>query len=182
MKAEERFTADVIRVMREKIKEHDGAEVVFCGLINEDGLVSEITTVASGHETAAPAPASHMRDADVVIHNHPSGVLRPSSADIATAAQLGRDGIGSYIIDNLVSRVTVTVEPYSAAERVEVDSGSLVDFCESKEGFSKFIGDYEYRESQSEMMKAVTEALNKNRLLVVEAGTGIGKSLAYLIP
>ena len=32
------------------------------------------------------------------------------------------------------------------------------------------------------MMKAVTEALNKNRLLVVEAGTGIGKSLAYLIP
>ena len=182
MKAEERFTADVIRIMREKIKEHDGAEVVFCGLINEDGLVSEITTVASGHETAAPAPAAHMRDADVVIHNHPSGVLRPSSADIATAAQLGRDGIGSYIIDNLVSRVTVTVEPYSAAERVEVDGGSLVDFCESEEGLSKFIGDYEYRESQSQMMKAVAEALNGNRLLVVEAGTGIGKSLAYLIP
>lgn len=182
MKAEERFTADVIRIMREKIKEHDGAEVVFCGLINEDGLVSEITTVASGHETAAPAPAAHMRDADVVIHNHPSGVLRPSSADIATAAQLGRDGIGSYIVDNLVTRVTVTVEPYSAAERVEVDGGSLVDFCESEAGLSKFIGDYEYRESQSQMMKAVAEALNKNRLLVVEAGTGIGKSLAYLIP
>ena len=168
--------------MREKIKEHDGAEVVFCGLIDGNGLVSEITTVASGHETAAPAPAAHMRDADVVIHNHPGGVLKPSSADIATAAQLGRDGIGSYIVDNLVTRVTVTVEPYSAAERVEVDGGSLVDFCESEEGLSKFIGDYEYRESQSQMMKAVTEALNKNRLLVVEAGTGIGKSLAYLIP
>ena len=182
MKAEERFTADVIRIMREKIKEYDGAEVVFCGLIDGNGLVSEITTVASGHETAAPAPAAHMRDADVVIHNHPGGVLKPSSADIATAAQLGRDGIGSYIVDNLVTRVTVTVEPYSAAERVEVDGGSLVDFCESEEGLSKFIGDYEYRESQSQMMKAVAEALNGNRLLVVEAGTGIGKSLAYLIP
>ena len=104
MKAEERFTADVIRIMREKIKEHDGAEVVFCGLINEDGLVSEITTVASGHETAAPAPAAHMRDADVVIHNHPSGDPEPSSEDIAVTRRIRDAGnlIGIRLMDHII--------------------------------------------------------------------------------
>jgi len=41
---------------------------------------------------------------------------------------------------------------------------------------------YEYREGQVRMAEAVTVALEKNRHLVVEAGTGTGKTLAYLIP
>jgi ATP-dependent DNA helicase DinG len=43
-------------------------------------------------------------------------------------------------------------------------------------------GDYEYREGQVRMAEAVTKALEKGRNLVVEAGTGTGKTLAYLIP
>lgn len=41
---------------------------------------------------------------------------------------------------------------------------------------------YEYREGQVRMAEAVTSALEKGRHLVVEAGTGTGKTLAYLIP
>ncbi len=41
---------------------------------------------------------------------------------------------------------------------------------------------YEERPEQLEMLRAVGEALNKDRHLVVEAGTGTGKSLAYLLP
>ena len=41
---------------------------------------------------------------------------------------------------------------------------------------------YEHRPEQSQMAKAVTEALAQERFLVVEAGTGTGKTLAYLIP
>lgn len=182
MKAEERLRPSVIKQIEKKIEENDGCEVLFCGLVDEEGMVFEIITVASGHETATVAPTSYMKDADVVIHNHPSGQLRPSNADLSIASLLGRDGIGSYIIDNHVKNLVVVVEPYQAAQRVEVDSGSLVDFCESQEGFSKYMGDYEYRESQLQMMKGVANALNQNEIYIVEAGTGIGKSLAYLIP
>lgn len=45
-------------------------------------------------------------------------------------------------------------------------------------------GDFEYeaRPQQVEMARAVSDALESSRHLVVEAGTGVGKSLAYLVP
>jgi ATP-dependent DNA helicase DinG len=41
---------------------------------------------------------------------------------------------------------------------------------------------YEYRTGQLEMAKAVERALAERRHLIVEAGTGTGKTLAYLLP
>jgi ATP-dependent DNA helicase DinG len=41
---------------------------------------------------------------------------------------------------------------------------------------------YEYRSGQLEMAKAVERALAERRHLIVEAGTGTGKTLAYLLP
>jgi ATP-dependent DNA helicase DinG len=41
---------------------------------------------------------------------------------------------------------------------------------------------YEYRPGQLEMAKAVERALSERRHLIVEAGTGTGKTLAYLLP
>jgi len=42
--------------------------------------------------------------------------------------------------------------------------------------------DFEYRPQQQEMAMAVASALDERHVLCVEAGTGVGKSLAYLIP
>ena len=41
---------------------------------------------------------------------------------------------------------------------------------------------YEYREGQVTMAERVADALENKRHLIVEAGTGTGKTLAYLIP
>ena len=41
---------------------------------------------------------------------------------------------------------------------------------------------YEYRPGQLEMAEAVESALAERRSLIVEAGTGTGKTLAYLVP
>ncbi|MGH9588460.1 MAG: ATP-dependent DNA helicase [Acidobacteriaceae bacterium] len=41
---------------------------------------------------------------------------------------------------------------------------------------------YEFRKGQLEMARAVESALEENRHLIVEAGTGTGKTLAYLLP
>ncbi|MDD4101266.1 MAG: helicase C-terminal domain-containing protein [Kiritimatiellae bacterium] len=48
--------------------------------------------------------------------------------------------------------------------------------------FARLMPGYESRAGQVEMLRAVTCAFNEGTHLVVEAGTGIGKSLAYLIP
>jgi len=48
--------------------------------------------------------------------------------------------------------------------------------------FSRLMPGYEPRAGQVEMLRAVARAFNGGQHLVVEAGTGVGKSLAYLIP
>lgn len=47
---------------------------------------------------------------------------------------------------------------------------------------AKRITNYEHRREQMEMASAVTEALSQRKHLIVEAGTGVGKSFGYLVP
>lgn len=47
---------------------------------------------------------------------------------------------------------------------------------------AKASSQFEYRKEQQDMASAVADALEREDSLVVEAGTGVGKSLAYLIP
>ncbi|HEY0194263.1 MAG TPA: ATP-dependent DNA helicase, partial [Kofleriaceae bacterium] len=49
-------------------------------------------------------------------------------------------------------------------------------------GLALAIPDYEDRAEQRAMSAAVTRALDEERALIVEAGTGTGKTLAYLVP
>jgi ATP-dependent DNA helicase DinG len=48
--------------------------------------------------------------------------------------------------------------------------------------FSQYFESYEHRPEQVAMLKAVTNALSYGGHLMVEAGTGVGKSFAYLVP
>jgi len=47
---------------------------------------------------------------------------------------------------------------------------------------AKGLGIYQKRNQQIKMMKAVAKAFQQGRHLIVEAGTGVGKTLAYLVP
>src|SRR5438445_4241502 len=52
----------------------------------------------------------------------------------------------------------------------------------SENGLLSKAQNFEFRPKQQEMAVAVARALEEDRHLVVEAGTGVGKSLAYLVP
>ena len=59
---------------------------------------------------------------------------------------------------------------------------SLHDFFAPGGVLSRSSLPYEFRRGQLEMAQAVERAFNDNRHLIVEAGTGTGKTLAYLLP
>lgn len=48
--------------------------------------------------------------------------------------------------------------------------------------FEQRLSDYEFRPSQIHMAQAVQRALEKQNHVIIEAGTGTGKTLAYLLP
>ena len=63
-----------------------------------------------------------------------------------------------------------------------LDVKAVCDMLEPGGCFEKGVSGYEYRPQQVEMAEAVSEAINNGRHLAVEAGTGVGKSIAYLAP
>jgi ATP-dependent DNA helicase DinG len=62
------------------------------------------------------------------------------------------------------------------------DDFKSVDTSDLEQNLQKHMAHYEVRESQQKMVDLVDEALHTNQHLVIEAGTGVGKSLGYLIP
>jgi ATP-dependent DNA helicase DinG len=67
-------------------------------------------------------------------------------------------------------------------------AGAAADLVQQVEAFFSVTGplsrasNFEYRPQQQEMAMAVARTLQNREHLAVEAGTGVGKSLAYLVP
>ncbi|MGP1438214.1 MAG: ATP-dependent DNA helicase [Treponema sp.] len=59
---------------------------------------------------------------------------------------------------------------------------NLVSLIAEGGALSKIKENYEVRENQLELVRAIATCYNKSTIGVFEAGTGIGKSFAYLIP
>jgi ATP-dependent DNA helicase DinG len=86
----------------------------------------------------------------------------------------------------IVSSVPSSSQPASSAlpaRRVTGGAdGSLHQFFAPGGVLSRTHPAYEFRRAQLEMAQAVEQALAEKRHLIVEAGTGTGKTLAYLVP
>ena len=67
-------------------------------------------------------------------------------------------------------------------EPIPLDPEEIAAVLEYGGPFSQYFESYEHRPEQVEMLKAVTNALSTGNHLMVEAGTGVGKSFAYLVP
>jgi len=73
---------------------------------------------------------------------------------------------------------TAQPEPYAVKELAD----ALDELIAEQASLGRTIPGYQRREAQEAMMRAVFEAMQDGTHLLVEAGTGTGKSLAYLLP
>jgi ATP-dependent DNA helicase DinG len=176
------LSADSIDQIRYAIAEAQGCEVFILGQTDVERRIVQVEVLARGSETAVPAIIQTCSYGDVVIHNHPSGELRPSGADIEVAAKFGSLGVGFYIVDNQVENINRVVEAFADKNTELIAMQQVADLLGGDGKIAKQLPDYEERPEQMRMAFAVAEAFNKGQLAVVEAGTGTGKSLAYLVP
>ncbi len=182
MEAATRFTPEVQDELRSIVLAMEGREVFAVGMLNSKGLVENLEILGRGTEGAVPAPFQRRSYAQVLIHNHPSGILFPSDADVVVAAEASAEGFGSYIVDNEVSHVLVVAEPIKPKLIRSLDADEIAAVLDSHGKLSHIMPEFEARLSQVEMAHDVTEIISDGGILVAEAGTGVGKSFAYLIP
>jgi predicted DnaQ family exonuclease/DinG family helicase len=136
------------------------------------GLVQEINRLLAPH----PWP---LKELFQEIEAEQSRVALGSSIRQALAA---KEGMEDTAIELLLAPER-TEEPLRPSQTPKpVDADALVDFLSSDGPLAAKLPGFERREPQVRMLRAVAAALNEGKRLIVEAGTGTGKSLAYLIP
>lgn len=73
-------------------------------------------------------------------------------------------------------------EQEEEAEKYIIDKKELISCFEREDGLGAHVSGFRPRASQTEMAMAVAEAFNHEEYLLAEAGTGTGKTIAYLMP
>ncbi len=171
-----------MQALQSAISDAGGHEVFFLGRLDEQRQVAQVEVLARGSAEAVPAILQLCRYGEIVIHNHPSGVLIPSGADIEIASRLGALGIGFHIIDNQAESLYRVVEAFAPKTEKHLDPERIAAVLGAGGTIAERLPGYEDRPEQLRMAFAAGEAFNAGKLALIEAGTGTGKSLAYLVP
>ena len=101
------------------------------------------------------------------------------SAGLGEEPQVGITGVDTEEIGRRLQR-TRTLRPNRTTRELDVDFvASLLD---DGSPLAEAIPGFEARPQQIAMARAVAESINQGKRLIVEAGTGVGKSIAYLLP
>lgn len=168
--------------MRAAIRLAGGREVCFVCTIDADGQLRTARVVARGDVTSVLALPGFAQRGEMLVHNHPSGVLEPSEADYQVAARIHEEGIGFGIVDNDARELYVVVE----VPRVRTETLLATSAIDSDLGpggpVARLLPRYEDRPSQRALATTIARLYNDGGIGLLEAGTGIGKSLGYLIP
>ena len=129
-------------------------------------ILEEITSHAVRSQWEA---ASFFREALRRLALHPRA--RPVRDEVRNV----RDGAVKYALQD-----APPLEP--ATSRTALDVDSLASLLERGGSFEAKLAGYEHRPQQVSMLRRVARAFDIGEHLLIEAPTGVGKSLAYLIP
>src|SRR5690606_13981129 len=120
-----RVSSAAASAMRAAIRLAGGREVCFVGTMDADGVVKAARTVARGDSRSVLALPGFAAAGEMLLHNHPSGWLEPSSADLEVAARVYEQGVGFGIVDNDVTDLYVVVEVPPPVELRALDPQSV---------------------------------------------------------
>lgn len=84
------------------------------------------------------------------------------------------------LFDKPSGKLVINAEPDS--NNADLNPDEVAAMLEHGGPFAKFFDAYEFRPQQVEMLKSVARSFSEGQHMLVEAGTGTGKSFAYLVP
>lgn len=177
-----RIATAAATAMRVSIRLAGGREVCFVCAVDTDGQLISARTVARGTSGQVLALPGNAQRGEMLVHNHPSGWLEPSDADMHIAARLHDDGVGFAIVDNDVTDLYVVTEVPRVALKVVVPASSIERDFGPDGPLAKGFASYESRDGQRDMAMTIARTYADGGVALLEAGTGVGKSMAYLVP
>lgn len=178
------FSEKAISVLKDSLIKSNGNEVLWgCKLDETKKVIDEIETIFYGSNQSVLFDRSNAIKYDLILHNHPSNIIEPSDEDQHIANICINNAIGFAIIDNNLEECYIVIPPKSLKKRKKVREDEVEKILKNP---SQLIFDvlpnYKIRESQIDLAKSIQNIINDDKIGFIEAPTGIGKSLGYLLP
>src|ERR1044071_6413327 len=178
----ERILPGVRALLAHEIARAGGREVCFVASVDDAGSVVEARAVARGTADQVLALPGVAERGQLVLHNHPGGDLEPSVPDLFVASRLHDGGVGFGIVNNEATELYLVVEVPRRKKVVRLDPLEIVATLGPHGPIAAGMTGFEDRQGQRDMAAHVADAYNDGGVVLLEAGTGIGKSFAYLVP
>src|SRR5262245_43311555 len=178
-----RLAPTAAAAIRTAIRCAGGREVcVACTVDASASVVQTARVVARGDAVSVLALPGFGNRGEMLVHNHPSGVLEPSGPDLQVASRIHDDGIGFGIVDNDATELYVVVEVPAKASLAPLTTTTVDQDLGPDGPLAAEHARYEDRPSQRAMAMEIAKLYNDGGVGLLEAGTGVGKSLGYLVP
>ncbi|MGL4946301.1 MAG: ATP-dependent DNA helicase [Cetobacterium sp.] len=179
MNIEEKISLEARDKIKLEIKNTNKDEIYFKGISDENGVVINVEVLVKKNKNTVAAILKPMKKGEVIIQHHSGLHLYPSDeeVEIALAYSNKLDG-ASYIVNDEVTEIYVIVE---LLQKIN-EKINIKPYFEKKGLLAGAFDEFEYRKEQLEMAEIIEKGLNTETKVIVEAGTGTGKTLAYLIP
>ena len=179
MDIRDRFSEESLQTIKKYLEEHNNKSMIFKATFDEDEKIQKPFFLSLYKKKSFEETLTKVGKNEVVIRTTKPNQLYPSDMELELSEELyTRRNIAYCLLSSDLNDFYFVQD----IDRIFLEEIDIENYFAKDGILAKEIKGFEYREEQEEMAQYIQDAINEDRKIIVEAGTGTGKTLAYLIP
>ena len=179
MDIKDRFSEESLRTIKEYLIENDNKSIIFKATFDENEVIQEPFFLSLYKKKTFEETLTKVKRDEVVIRITKPNQLYPNDLELELSEELfNRRNIAYCLLSSDLDDFYFIQD----IDRTNLEKIDIENYFSENGILVNEIKGFEHRHEQEEMAKNIQKAINDNRKIIVEAGTGTGKTLAYLIP
>lgn len=174
-----RFSEESLKEISRILQENENKSIILKATFDENELIKNPVFLAENKKKVLENITTNFKREEVYIRVARGNQLYPSDLELEISEDLyNKKNVAFCILSNKLDDFYFVQD----IDRINLDKIDIAPFFKKEGVLAKSIKNFEYREEQKSMALSVQRGINENKKIIVEAGTGTGKTLAYLIP
>ena len=178
MNIRDRFSENSLLTIKKYIEENEYKSIILKATFDDNELIQEPFFLCQYKKKNFEEVLSKIKRDEIVIRTTKPNQLYPSDQELEVTEELyNKKNIAYCLLSSELDDFYFVQD----IDRIYLEQIDVKDYFSEEGILVRDIG-FEYRKEQEDMAHVVEKSVNENKKLIVEAGTGTGKTLAYLIP
>ena len=179
MDINDRFSKESLQIIKKYLEENNNKSMIFKATFDDNELVQEPFFLSLYKKKNFEETLTKIGKNELVIRTTKPNQLHPSDMELELSEELyNRRNIAYCLLSSDLDDCYFVQD----IDRTFLEEVNIENYFAKDGILVKEIKGFEYRQEQEEMANSIQDAINQNTKIIIEAGTGTGKTLAYLIP